>query len=62
MKAFKEEVTDGSFDVRNHPYLGTESYDKDELWDLLVRLVRSSNEEKHMTASEVLGSLGFEWV
>ena len=38
------------------------TYDAEELWDLLSFLVQSNLDDRHQEASDLLYSLGFEWV
>lgn len=62
-QAFKEEVTDGSYDIRNDTIVGTASFDAEGLHDLLIELTRDFGDDEAMSlASDILGSLGFEWV
>lgn len=61
MKAFKEEVTDGRFDIKNNRLVGDVSMDADETWDMVIELSEGHEGEVSL-AGDILGSLGFEWV
>lgn len=67
-EAFELEVPQGTFDVSH----GTESrkddrarageYTASELWAECNRLARNQSEESMSWLSDILGTLGFEWI
>lgn len=60
--AYKRELGNREYSIKNCKIVGNASYDCEELYALIQALNNSREEEKELLASSIMFTLGFEWI